>query len=193
MGACCSCCMSEGERVNAVLGKFQAQPCREAQDGKIQQLVGRCVLVREPGFYAPADDKPCVYYRITVSEHQFRYEAVTRTDSEGKQSTHMELRERWHVIVDEEHSTDFYLQDGSYKVYIAGANRSQIKVASTRDQGGRAYSNNFIGTAAPPGIAALIGARNTGFLGFANIISALTKPTHWTPDGKVRVHNPALL
>ena len=55
-----------------VLEKFSPAPVSQAKDGMLQKLVGRVVLAGTQPFYAPGSGRPCVWYRVEVSEERIR-------------------------------------------------------------------------------------------------------------------------
>eukprot|EP00697_Spironema_sp_BW2_P004344 gnl/Spiro4/15903_TR8548_c0_g1_i1.p1 gnl/Spiro4/15903_TR8548_c0_g1~~gnl/Spiro4/15903_TR8548_c0_g1_i1.p1 ORF type:complete len:307 (+),score=36.24 gnl/Spiro4/15903_TR8548_c0_g1_i1:113-922(+) len=137
---CCVCCLNEGQKVGAVLSKFQPVPVRAAHDG-LALVVGRVVLANPKApLFTPADGKMCVWFRLTVEEEQ-RYEDTSESSSVV----------RWQQILCEERFADFYLQDGDVKIFVNGANRAQCKVQSEID----VASGASIFQKPPWGIAAL--------------------------------------
>jgi hypothetical protein len=141
--------------VKRVLDKFAPMAASQSTTvpvGNIVQIVGRCVLAGTQPFYSPASNKPCIYYKVTVSEER----EETRQDSEGN----VTKSTSWHNIATDERQVDFYLQDGAYRVFIRGSDRSQTKIQSENDGGGRSGRWN----SPPPGIRSMIGYqhRNRG-------------------------------
>ena len=146
---CCFCCLSEGDKVGRVLTKFPPTPVSGAQDGTLQKLIGRCVLAGTTPFYAPGSGRPCVYYSVSV--HEERRRVNRRQDADG--NWHEDVSHYWHQIAQDTQFVDFYLQDGSSKVFIpatSGCCRIQ-----GQQSGGQSSFFNF----PPPGIAKMIAER----------------------------------
>jgi hypothetical protein len=106
------------------------------------------VLAGNAPFYAPANNRPCVYYHIVVREERRRVRFETIRDQAGNERTEERIENYWIDIANEERTSDFYLQDGMYKVFVQGSNRGQTKVQGTPSAGGN--TNYF--TIPPPGI-----------------------------------------
>lgn len=160
------CCLSEGDKVGRVLNKFPAEPVSQAKDGHLQKLIGRVVLAGNQPFYAPANNVPCVWFKIIVEEERIVHYQVTVDDGDdgnGGRRSHKENRTRmeWHTICTEERFTDFYLQDGLSKLFVQGSNRGRCKIQGTRDSN---YTSVF--RMPPPGIQALIMASMPMFEGW---------------------------
>ena len=83
-----------------------------------------------------------------VVEEEWREEHLVQENGR----TRREERFVWRTIAMVERSTDFYLQDGEYKVFVNGANRAQIKVHGDLSAAG----GESIFSIPPPGIAAII-------------------------------------
>ena len=61
----CYCCLTEADKVNLIMHRFQPVSCASAVDNNLMMLVGRVVLCSNP-LYAPATGVPCVWYHVTV-------------------------------------------------------------------------------------------------------------------------------
>ena len=151
MGNCCYCCLDEGAKVGRVLEKFSAIPARLAQPGALNKVVGRITIAGSNPFYAPGSGKPCVYYRVKVEQE---FEEI-REDQDGREQRSF----RWKTIATDEQFTDFFLQDGTSKVFVRGSDRAHCKIQGNKDCGG----TSGMWSSPPPGIRALIGFRNPGF------------------------------
>jgi hypothetical protein len=128
--------LDEGEKVALVLAKFPSLPVSQAQDGALQKLVGRVVIAGQTGFYAPVDNMPCVYYWASVEEEE-RHWRETRDQNGNVNGGHWEYR--WVTVVQEEKYCDFYLQDGTAKVFVQGSSPGQCKRQGT----GATRTNEF--------------------------------------------------
>ncbi len=83
--------------------------------------VGRIVLAGNAPFYAPANNRPCVYYHIVVREERRRVRFETIRDQAGNERTEERIENYWVEIANEERTSDYYLQDGMFKVFIQGS------------------------------------------------------------------------
>ena len=79
-------------------------------------------------YFAPGSGKPCVWYRTNVYEE--RREVKRRQDQDG--NWYEDVEHRWHHIAKDERFVDFYLQDGTSKVFING-NRGGCRIHGTRN------------------------------------------------------------
>jgi hypothetical protein len=134
------------------LAHFPGVPASGATDGALQTVVGCVTLATQHGFYSPVDRTPCVYFRIRIQEEWKEEYFVT---IEGRRERR--IRNVWKQVCDEERFCDFYLQDGTNKVYVNGSNRSACRVQSMTDSwghSGRFWSNQNI----PPGVMDFISA-----------------------------------
>lgn len=117
----------------------------------MQNVVGCVTLATGQGYYSPVDRSPCVYFRIRISEE---WREVYYVNVDGRRERC--VRKTWKQVCDEERFTDFYLQDGTTKIYVNGANRGMCRVQSTTDyfgsSGGRYWD------APPPGVQEFISA-----------------------------------
>lgn len=148
---CCFCCLNEAAKVGRVLDKFSPAPVREAQDGMLQKLVGRVVLAGTQPFYAPGSGRPCVWYRVTVSEERIRMREERNAET-GE--VRMIREEYWEQICKDERFMDFYLQDGTAKLFVNASNRGTCRIQGTSDSGRSSIFNE-----PPPGIRFLIAQR----------------------------------
>ena len=171
---CCFCCLSEGDKVSRVLDKFPPVPASQAQDGLLQKVVGRVVLAGTEPYFAPGSGQPCVWYRTNVYEE--RREVRRRQDQDG--NWYEDVDHRWHHIAKDERFVDFYLQDGTSKVFING-NRGGCRIHGTRESG-RASVFNF----PPPGIAKMIAERCMLDLAFNwnHMLDGRTGRFHYTEE-----------
>lgn len=147
MGTVFSCCASEAQQVANAMKKLSATPASQAKPGPVQ-LCGRVVMAGTYPFYAPADGKPCCYWRVILEEQKIS----TGTDSDGK------AREdyHWETLVDTERFVDFYIQDGNTKVFVSGKSRTGLRVQSNMDVKGQDRLSIFGCEAVPPGVRALL-------------------------------------
>lgn len=166
---CCYCCLGEENHVARVLRHYPAVPLAQAPNRAHQftKTVGRITL---PPFettqavsqcmYSPGSQKPCVYWRVVVEEEWIKIE--DRRDNRGR---HHSESTSWRKIVDHENYVDFYLQDGSTKLFINGRKRNQCKIQSTWDEGGSTWCR-FSHHNLPSSIKWMIHRHATGFGGW---------------------------
>ena len=100
-------------------------------------------------FYAPGSGRPCVYYHVTV--HEERRRVTRRQNAEGEWRE--DVSYYWHEIARDSKFEDFYLQDGTSKVFIQ-ASSGGCKIQGHKSGGG-ASMFQF----PPPGIARMIAER----------------------------------
>ena len=148
MGACV-CCYSEGAKVGKVLDAFPGYRASNAQDGTLQKVIGRVVLAGQQPFYAPVTGKPCVYYKTTVREE--RLEVSYYRDQNG--FSHRRVYPVWYTIAVSEQFSNFYLQDGTSKVFVPG-DRGTCRIQSLKGGG---MSGVWSGMP-PPGVQSMIAA-----------------------------------
>jgi hypothetical protein len=163
MGACI-CCYSEGARVGKVLDIFQPVPASKARDNVLQKVVGRVVLASDQPFYAPVSGQPCVYFETKVREE--RIERRVSHDSNGNRNVY--FVNVWYTIAVSNQFQNFYLQDGSHKVYVPGS-RGTCRIQSLKGGGLSGYWQGM----PPPGVQAMINqyfmARGEVFWGWGAI------------------------
>jgi len=69
---------------------------------------------------------------------------IEERDKHGHVTGHRwEASHSWRKVVDEENYVDFYLQDGTIKLFVQGSQRDHCKIQSTWDEAGRAYSSFY--------------------------------------------------
>lgn len=142
MGNICFCCLDESAKVGEVFKHFTPTRVAEAGDGNLQMLVGKVTLPNGQPFFSPASCKPCVYYKIKVEEEHVTHS----TDSEGRPKTNT----TWQLLCTESRFTDFYLQDGAYKIFVKGSDQGHVRVQGQPTR----HNNSF--SQPPMGIQAMI-------------------------------------
>jgi hypothetical protein len=175
--ASCICCYSEGARVGKVLDAFAGQNVASAKDNNLQKIVGRVVLASNQPFCAPVTGKPCVYYKTTVREE--RLQTSYYTDSNGRM--HRNVYPVWYTIAESQQFQNFYLQDGTYKVFVPGS-RGTCRIQSLKGGG---TSGLFTGMP-PPGVQAMINqvfaARGETFWGWGACAGMRTGRYNYTEE-----------
>lgn len=134
---CCWCCLDEGQKVGRVMKAFPAVSAVFAEQGAIQKLTGYVTIAGTTPFVTPADGKPCVYFHFTLQEEHIKSRRV-RDSATGRDR--VEKYHEWVTCQVVEKFCDFYLQDGSHKVFVNGANRGQCKVQASTDVAGQTFS-----------------------------------------------------
>jgi hypothetical protein len=143
--------MSEKTKVGLVMQHYQAKPVSRASVGMLERLVGRCILAggAAEALYNPATGAPCAYYHIKIEEVHY----------EGGESG----RGKYYVTVfEEEHSQDFYVQDGAAKLYIPAGRRAMVKLGDHMESSEVSDKNSFFESKKEPipqGVKALLGSR----------------------------------
>lgn len=176
---CCYCCLNEADKVGRCMDQFPASPVSQAAQNpnSFMKLVGRVVL---PSFqkgqaqaqcmYSPGTMKPCVYWRVVVSEQWIRWREVDDYTYQGegenrrrvKTGSHWESSTSWNEVIDRENYVDFYLQDGTIKLFVHGSQRGHCRIQSEWDAGGGGW-NQFGYNNLPPSIGWLVQkAKNFG-------------------------------
>jgi hypothetical protein len=155
--------------------KFAPQPVSQATNFMLQKLVGRVVPAsnNQQPLYAPGSGKACVYYKIKIEEEYIVTSVSEKSDSSDK-SVHTS-REWKEVLVDEQ-CRDFYLQDGTSKLFVNGSNRGACKIQSVEKQTKACVKGLFARTAdraeLPPGVKALVECRKPDWNFLAPVHSA---------------------
>jgi hypothetical protein len=140
--------------VGMVLHKFKPHAARDCYDNMLQMLVGRIVLAGSAPLFAPASGRPCVFFRIEIEEEV----SVREYDDETNTTSH---RTEWNMVVKQEISRDFYIQDGIVKVFVNAADRDRCKIQAEKNEDEGSSWSSF--REPPPGIRALVGEMNSGY------------------------------
>ena len=131
-----------------------------------------------------------MWYRVKVYEERIRRNVTTDADGNRREN----ISHYWHLLVDDERFTDFYLQDGAHKLFINGSNRglcriqvhtkhcsssgTTVVVYGTNhhhpthhllSQGAQDFGRSSFFNAPPPGIQMLIASRLTGWGGWGSM------------------------
>jgi hypothetical protein len=145
---CCFCCLSEEERIDKVLGRFQGHLPSQAANlppNSVQKIVGRCsVSPRHGSLLSPLKSVPCVWYKVVVEENIGSLTSPTD--------------EQWRKVLEEIRGVDFFVRDDAGGVvYVPG---SQCRGAGARESAGLRLSGGaafgLSGYAATPQLEQLL-------------------------------------